>query len=801
MFKNYIKIAIRNFQKHKGYSAINVFGLAIGIACCLLIFMYVKDELTYDRFQSKADRIFRINSEIDWFGNKDLMGATNVVEAKEYSDRIPGISTFTRYKYAAVVVKKGEEYVNQFNALFSDPSTFQIFDYKVVSGVLPNEFDNLNAVVIAESIALKYFNRADVAGEEMTIKLEGKMEQFVVEAVYEDFPTNSSLNTLIYLPWKKSKGLANIAPSRAWNNVSITSVLLLDEGVSADLIEKQMKAVRVELNPGENGQWVRNINSYLQPITNIHMSVGINANSGIKNASNPTYSYVLGGIGLLILILACINFANLSVARSIPRAKEIGLRKVLGARREQVAWQFLGEAFLVSFLAFVIGLILAELFLPVFSELTNKEFSAGIWQDPFMLAACFFIVCMSALLAGAYPAFFASRFSILNSLSGKVRMNGKQYLTKGLVLFQFTVAAILVIGTVAMNQQISHLLQVDLGYDDQNLAILSLNGNEKMATIVKSELAKNPNILDLSLTSGFNSATSMGYGDDSFFSILSLIDSSFIQTKGLSLLKGRMLDEGSDLYYRTNDTLDNIVVTSAFLEKVKYEGDPLGLVLNDGGEEDAEDEYRVVGVIDDFIYGSAKSGVQPLALTTASLDNGFYQQLYIRYRDGFATELEAVLEDAWKAVDPFAPVSFSFVEENNQASYAEEKRWKSIITASSTIAVIISCLGLFGMAHLSAQQRQKEIGVRKVLGANVNELVLMLNLYFTKLVIISAFVAIPVAYYFLEDWLSNFAYRITLGLSVFAIPTLITLFIAIITVSIQSYRTANSNPVDSLRNE
>ncbi|KYG73568.1 hypothetical protein AWW68_12825 [Roseivirga spongicola] len=765
----------------------------------MLIFLYVKDELTYDRFHTNVDRIYRINSEIDWFGNKDLMGASNLVEAKEYADRIPEVEAFTRYKSTALVIKKGEEYVNQYGALFTDSGTFDIFDYEVLDGALDGALDDLNSIVISRSIAEKYFDRVNVVGEELTIKLEGKLEQFIIQAVFEDFPINSSLNPNIYFPLEKSNDFRNLKPERAWNNIGNTSILMLRAGSDPLEVEKKLREVRLQLNPEEDS-WARGIMSYLEPLKSFHLNTEVQGSSGVSNASDPTYSYILGGIGLLILILACINFANLSVARSIPRAKEIGLRKVLGAQRKQIALQFLGEAFYVSVIAFVLGLILAELLLPTFGQLTGKDFSSRIWNDAYLIGICLGVVAFSGLMAGSYPAFFVSRFSVLKSLSGRVKMSGRQYLTKGLVLFQFAIAAILVIGTIGMNQQISFLLKTDLGYNDKDLVSMSIRGSEKQANIVTSELAKDPNITKVALGGDFSSATSMGYGEEEFFCVVSAIDTSFIDVLGLELLQGRNIKQTEDAYIRGQDTLTNIVVNQKFLEKIKFDGDPIGLYITSGGDEE-EDAYRIVGVVNDFIYSSAKSGVSPISFIAGSAEKGSFNKVNVKHSAGYASEIEGKLTDAWRKVDPYTPLSFSFVEEQNRESYFDEKRWRSIITSATVIAIIISCLGLFGMAHLSSQQRQKEIGVRKVLGASVRELVFMLNLSFTKLVAISAIVAIPAAYYFLDDWLSNFAFRIDLGVLVFLIPTLITLFIAVLTVSIQSYRTANANPINSLRDE
>ncbi|WP_286756741.1 ABC transporter permease [Roseivirga sp. UBA838] len=804
MLKNYLKIAIRNLSKHKGYSFINIFGLAVGICCCLLIFLYVKDELTYDRFQSKANRIYRINSVIDWFGNKDTMGATNRVEAFEYTQRIPEIVDFTRFSSATIVVQKNEEWVQEYGSFYTDPGTFRIFDFRVLDGSLEEALSNINSVVINRTMAEKYFGSVKVAGRQLNIKLEGNVEKYVIDAVFEDLPHNSSLYGQAYFSWQKFERVRPLRnPTRAWSNIGYTSVVLLDkENVDIQLLEQKLKEVRLTLNPDEKeGEWARNIDSKLQAFTSIHLDKEISSSAGLRSSSNPTYSYILSGIGFLILLLACINFANLSVARSIPRAKEIGIRKVLGARKKQVAWQFLGEALYISIIAFVLGLILAELFLPTFSQLTNKSFSSGIIQDAYLVLACLGVVALSALLAGAYPAFVVARFQILKSLSGKVKLQGRQYLTKGLVLFQFAIAAILVIGTLAMNRQISFLLNTDLGYEDKNMAVMQLGGNRSQAGVIMSELLKNPNISMTSYSDGFGSATSLGYNNKEFFSAYTEVDTNFIHLMDLDLVAGRNLKPLRDVYPKGTDTLTNLIVTENFIEKAGIEGDAVGTFLTGGGGDDAKDQYRIVGVVKDFIYSSAKNGVSPVVMIAGNPDNGDFGSISMRYQPEYSTQLEATLNEIWRKVDPYTPLQFFFQEEINRNSYGEEKRWKSIITTASVIAIIISCLGLFGMAHLSAQQRQKEIGVRKVLGATVGQLVYMLNLSFTKLVLLASLVAIPVAYYFLDDWLSNFAFRINLGALLFLAPTLLTLSIALLTVTVQSFRTASANPVDSLRDE
>jgi len=801
MLRNYFKIAIRNLLKHKGYSFINIFGLAVGIGCCLLIFIFVKDELTYDRFQSKADRIYRVNSLIDWMGDKDLSGITGEIEAPSYAERIPEIEAYTRYAYSSISAQKGEEWVKQYNSLFTDPGTFEIFDYEVLSGSLAGALDDLNNVVISRAVAEKFFDKVDVAGEEMRIKLNGEVENYIVAAVYDDLPENSSLDAEIYFSWEKYRTF-NKLPPNPWSNLSTTTIVMFrDVPDDVGKLEAKFQEVRLALNPDEEeDKWARGIESKLQPLLDIHLG-DVDSNTGLKEPSEPTYSYILAGIGVLILVLACINFANLSVARSIPRAKEIGLRKVMGAQKSSVAWQFLGEALLVSSISFIIGLILAEFFLPVFGRLTNKTFTESIIQDPILISASFVFIIFTTVLAGSYPAFFVARFSILHSLSGRVKLNGRQYLTKGLVMFQFAIAAVLIIGTLTMYKQISFMLNTDLGYNDKNLAILNLGENGTKADVIASELSSNPNFEMISKSNGFGSMRSLGYGDTKFWTITTSVDTAFLNTVGLHLKAGRNLKHLEDKYIQAGDTLNNIIVSQSFIDKIEFDGDPIGLIVHDGGDEQTN-IFRIVGVIDDFIYASAKIGLAPMAFITGDANKRWgFQKINIRYREGYDTKVQAALLETWRKVDPYSPMNFYFEEESNLNSYQQEKRWRSIITSASVIAIIISCLGLFGMAHLSAQQRQKEIGVRKVLGASVSQLIYMLNIGFTKMVMVSAIVAIPISYYFVEDWLSSFAFRIDLGVLIFVLPTAITLLIALSTVSIQSIRTANSNPVNSLRNE
>ena len=643
MLKNYSKVTIRNLLNNKVYSLVNICGLALGIACCLLIFTYVNNEFSHDKFHSKIDRIYRVNSVYQFFSSKSTSPVTNVLEAKIFADEIPEIESFTRYAGASVSIQKGEEWLRyERGAIFSDPNTFDIFDYKVLSGSLERALSGLNNIVISEELAQKTFGRTDVAGQELVIKLfNDNSERYIIDAVVEDFPPNSSHNVSIYFSWLKYSASSTFNAS--WNSLNVTSILLLREKPE-DLkqLESDLYRVRAK-HAGEDGEWV--LETLLQPFAHVHLDEVVELESpGLKTySSSVTYSYVLGTIGVLILFLACINFSNLSIARSIPRAKEIGVRKVLGARKAQVAQQFFSETFIVTVVSFVLGIILSEFFLPTFNYLTSREFSSIIVGDFGLMVSGLVFIVLTAILSGSYPAYFVARFSILSSLSGKTKSFGKQYLAKGLVFIQFAIALVLVIGMVTMKSQINLMLNADLGYNDKNLAIVGLDFESRdHAQKISNELLRNPNIEEVSLSNDYIGRNMVTFKGESFYSEFIGIDSLFLTTMEINLKEGRNLRQPSDLFERQDDTLAAVIVTERFLKEANIVGDPLGLVVQNGNAENATDRYKIVGVANDYIK-STKLGALPIAFVAGR--DRFYK-INIRYRPG----TEESIKDAVQSI-------------------------------------------------------------------------------------------------------------------------------------------------------
>lgn len=792
MLRNYIKITLRNLVKHKGYSFINITGLAVGIACCLLIFLYVKDELTYDRYHKNGDRIFRITSKISFAGNESTMAVSGFPEGQAYLEAVPEIESMARIDSDAGIVTHGEDYINQTGLVYTDQSLFTMFDFRLIDGAFDGAFNDPENIIITKEMAIKYFGEEDVAGEAMEINIKNQRALYYISAVIDNHPSNSSFTFKIALPWVNLENQLNAYRLGSWSNISISTYLLLRENVDASVIEAKMAEVRKSHTSGE--EFAMGIVNGLQPIADTHLNTELGGGDGIDNPVDSSYSYILSGIALIILVVACINFANLSVARSLPRAREIGVRKVLGARSRQLAFQFLNEAFIMCLISFIMGLVLAELALPVFGSLMKKTFYHGILSDVPLMISCLGLVMFTAFLSGFYPAFVVSGFDTVKSLKGRVSLKGNANVPKVLVVVQFTIAIVLIVGTIAMNRQIDFMVNMDLGYDDSHLVrINSYNsGTPNIAQLFKDELARNPNIVAVAAANDYNSLTGARFGDHQFGVIFNDIDDQYLDVIGARILQGRTLKKGSDLYINGNDTLSNVLVNEAFVKEAGLDEPLLKTYGNN----------RIVGVVEDFYFGSTKHKVSPVEfLADDESNNDQFQSIYVKYSPEYLPMVKGELEAIWRKHVPFKPFVSEFVSEANANRYQEEVRWRRIISYASILAISVSILGLFGLAHLATQQRVKEIGIRKVLGANLAQIILLLNTRFSKLIAISILLATPIAFYTVEQWLANFANTIKVNALLILIPGLFTFFIAFVTVSLQSIKTANSNPVDSLRNE
>ena len=808
MIRNYFKTAVRNLIKYKGYSFINITGLALGIACCLLIILYVKDELTFDRFHQNGENIYRMQSSLLMNDNKQVFNAVNLPAGPTLKEELPEVIEQVRFLSSSMEIKVGEKEFNEGNAYYTEPQFLEVFNFPAINGEGVGSLKSTSQIVLTKETAMKYFGSADVIGESLQVKMNAEWKTFQVGAVLRDVPSNSSLDFSLLLPLQTYLNLNNRQGNDAadWHQIEISfqTFIVAIPGMDKQLLTDKMDEVKSKYMSGVMAEMMR---FEIQPFWDIHFDESTSIGDGMREASSKIYSLLLSGIAFLILILACINFTNLSVARALPRAREIGVRKVVGAVRKQLVSQFLTEALFVSMVAFAIGLIVAQLVLPAFERITEKEFSVAIIDDPLYVLISFAVVLLAAFVAGIYPAVMISRLNTVKALKGNLgRFGGKNLISKVLVVFQFTIAVVLIIGTLTMNRQITYMINKDKGYDDSNIIGIPLvvsegdysnNGGsgERMLQLIKNELSNSPSIaLVTGMSSGLNISMMMRVDEETgerqqVRSYMQRVAPDFIETMGMEILEGRSFNmENGD------SERNKILVNESFAEKMNWGDTVIGRSFGFG-----ENPSKVIGLVKDYNFRSLINEVEPIVIN--QYESQPVGEIMVKFKEGTLTESLAAVEAAWRKFNTLAPFEHFLLEERNANAYDDQVRWRSILIVASLVAVVISCLGLFGLAYMSTQRRTKEIGVRKVLGASVPTIVLILSRGFSSLVLISFVIACPLAYYGAEEWLSGFPYRISLGVDMFIVAGIVTIVISWLTVSWHSVKTATANPVKALRYE
>ena len=809
MIRNYFKTAIRNLIKYKGYSFINITGLAMGIACCLLIILYVKDELTFDRFHQNGKNIYRMQSSLLMNDNKQVFNAVNLPAGPTLKEELPEVIEQVRFLASSLEIKVGEKEFNEGNAYYTEPQFLDIFNFPPIEGEGVSSLQSTSQIVLTRETAEKYFGRTDVIGESLQVKMNGEWRTFHVGAVLKNVPSNSSLDFNLLLPFEVYLASNNRQGNEAsdWQRIEISfqTFIVAVPGIEKQLLTDKMDEVKAKYMNGVMAEMMR---FEIQPLWDIHFDPSATNGDGMREASNKVYSMLLSGIAFVILILACINFTNLSVARALPRAKEIGVRKVVGAVRGQLVAQFLSEALFVSMVAFVVGLALAQLVLPSFERITEKEFSVAIVDDLFYVLLSFIVVLLAAFVAGIYPAIMISRFNPVKALKGNLgRFGGKHIISKVLVVFQFTIAAVLIIGTLTMNRQITYMINKDKGYTDENIIGIPLvtserdhgDGNsgrgERMLNLIENELSNSPTVTSVTgKSSGLNISMMMRVDETTgerqqVRSYMQRVTPGFVETLGIEILEGRGFDPEKGETER-----DKILVNESFAKKMNWGDTVVGRNFGFG-----ENPSKVIGLVKDYNFRSLVNEVEPIVINQSRSQP--IGEILVKFKEGTLTESLAATEAAWKKFNPLAPFEHFLLEERNADAYSDQVRWRSILIIASLVAIVISCLGLFGLAYMSTQRRAKEIGVRKVLGASIPMIVFILSRGFSSLVFISFVIACPLAYYGAEEWLSGFPYRIRLGADMFIIAGVVMIVVAWLTVSWHSVKTAVANPVKALRYE
>lgn len=798
MFRNYFKTAFRNLRRNKVYSFINIAGLSLGLACAMLIMLYVKDEVSYDLFHKGIGQIYRVvykNIKPD-SSVENLDGNSGYFQGPKFAAGIPEIKTFVRFQQNNQDLKRGTEVKSQ-EVFYTDSSFFSAFSFPLLSGNPKTALKEPNAVVISEDMAKREFGTKDALGKPLLFKNEEKFEPYVVTGVAKKCPQNSSIKFDVLMPIKVSK--EDVGNNENWFNFFLNTFVVLNPGADVKAVEAKMKniyeadaAATIKMM-AEKFDFKDKSVYFLQPFLDMHLNKQLGASNGLADGSNPTYSYILSGIAIFILLIACINFINLTVARSVKRAKEIGIRKVVGGERKQLVIQFLGESFILSFIAFLLAIGVVQLILPVFNTLANKALSISYLIDVKLISGYILLFLITGLLAGFYPALVLSKYNPVQTLYSRFTLAGKNYLQKSLVVLQFTLASFLIIATITIFFQFNYLTTQKLGYDDSNLITVDKRWMKRSeAYLLKDELLKNPNIISVAPKNGGSWGTGAKVtGDKQINFAYETVDETYVPMLKLEITQGRNFSPDFP-----SDSTHSVLVNESFVKEAGWKN-PIGQEVNFWYNND--EKYTVIGVVKDYHYESLTSKIGK-QLFTMKPGNGF-GKVFIKIKPGSETASLQTIEKTFKKLFPISPYSYKFVDQENLKRYEAENKWKQIMLFSAILTIFISCIGLFGLSVLAAEKRTKEIGIRKVLGASVSGVVTILSKDFLKLVIISLLVAIPLSWIAANKWLENYPYRITLSWWMFAFAGILVVLIALITVSFQAIKAAMGNPAKALRTE
>lgn len=799
------------------YAGINIFGLSVGVAVVIMLALYVRDEWSFDLFHEKIDRIHRVWVKEQVENELYFNTVTPFILGDELAANFPEVEAMTRYLTVSDLVQKGD-FSGQETIHLVSPNFFTVFDFPWQQGDAARFGSDLREVVLTPAAAEKYFGSANVVGQSLSIRMGGEWQEFRVGGIIEAAPDNSSIQYEMIIPFDNAKTLVSERGRQSWTNVNPETYVLLGEGVDADAFTKRLvpyidQQVARIYEPGE-------YQVGFQPMSDIHLNNEYPV--GYAPVSDGRYPYILSGIAALILILAGINFVTLALGRSVNRAQEVGVRKVTGARRWQLMTQFWSEAVLVSLISTVLGVMLAEACLPVFSELADKTLAISYSLNFLLLLLS--LALTVGLLAGVYPALVISGYQPLRAIRGSVGKLGqdKHLVLRGLVGFQFTLSVILIICTFIMQSQMKFIQNKNLGFDQEQVLVLPFSeapstskglsavyaDGQRAGELLRNELAGNPLIQGVSVSShtfGAPGWTQVGYSDAAtqqirFFRLLN-VDDRFLEVLDIKVAEGRAFDR--DI---TTDMETGVMINQTM---AGYLGmtNPVGQLLPK-----PFDKFKVIGVTDDFNFSTLHSPVEPLLISMNFIDimraapdlsylDSPTAKINIKISGSEINAAVSNVEAAWQKVAPDQPFDFYFMDEAVGQQYTSERRLSRIITFGSLLAIFIACLGLFGIATLTVGQRRKEIGIRKVLGASVLSIFMLLNKRLTIMVTIATIVAVPVAYWLMQQWLDDFAFRVGVSPLWFILSALIAIGVAWLAVSYQSIRAARVNPIESLRSE
>lgn len=807
MFKNSVKIAVRNLLKYKFYSILNLTGLAIGIATCLLILLFVQDELNYDKYNDKADRIYRIVADFKLGGSTFVSPQLGPATAEAFSNDFEEVKSVVRMReLGSRFIKYGDNSFKETRIFEADSTFFEIFSIPLIAGNPKTALVKPYTLIISKSMAEKYFGSEDPLGK--VLQFNGE-DDFEISGVFKDIPSGSHFHADFILAMRPR----NDGSKDYWlSNMSYFTYILLQKNYDYKNLEAKFPAMvdkyigpELQYFTGKTLDELREGGSdgayYLQSLTDIHLysdTMGeIEPNSDIK------YVYIFSAIAVFILLIACINFMNLATARSAGRAKEVGIKKVLGSERKDLVKQFLTESIIMSIISTALALGLIQLLLPYFNNLSNKQLEISYLTNAQFLIGIILLTLFIGVLAGSYPALFISSFKPVSVLKGKLRSGAKNgFLRSSMVVFQFCSSIIMIIATTVVYNQLQYIQNKKVGFNKENVIILhDTYILDKQVEAFKNEVVENPNIISGTISSylpvessrGMNGTFREGRPDDEKMSPMQTwrVDYDYIKTMGMQIVDGRAFSKefGSDS--------TAVIINEAAARHFGWD-EPVGKRISQFTSSDGDiANFNIIGVVKDFHYESLRNTIGPVLLFLRPNTWG----MAFRYKAANTSDVVNFIKDEWNKFSSGRALEYTFMDEDYTKMYKAEKKIEEIFSVFAFLAIFIGCLGLFGLAAFTAEQKTKEIGIRKVLGASVPGIVVMLSKEFAKLVIIAFVISVPVSYYYMNMWLQDFQYRIGLTSGIFIFAGLVAIAIAMITVSYHAIKIATTNPSKSLRYE
>jgi len=792
MIRNYLITAIRTIFRQKGFSLINILGLALGLACSLLILLWVQDELSFDKFHENAEHLYRVEEDQFYSGRVYHVNVTPYPCGPAWKDEIPEIEDACRWQWPnGMLFKYGEVSFYEGGCAAVDSSFFNMFNFTLKTGNPSQVLAEPWSMVLTEEIAEKYFGNEEPIGKVLTIN---NQHEFTVTGVLETPPKNSIMNFKILVPFSYMHETGQYQDN--WGNNSIRTYVMLHENAIIDTVNSKLTRMVRQHNEGSDTEFM------VAAFSDIHL----HQYWGYSNDPGAiVFVYIFSAIALFVLLIASINFMNLSTARSANRAREIGLRKTAGANRTAIIIQFFGESVLLAFISLLFALVIVSSILPVFNTISGKNLDFSSLLSLRFIISMILVALSAGLISGIYPALYLSAFRPIKVLKGDLSSGMKSgRMRKILVIVQFTLSVFLIIGTVVVYKQLNYMKSKDLGYDREHMFYVNMRGDIKEHYYTfKEELMKNPQVLGVSASGhqphniGSNSGGANWEGKDPELEVLigyNPVDFDYIETMKIEIKHGRSFsqDHPSDLF---RDTTANFLINEevARIMGVENPVDQRFSFWNIHG--------RVIGVMKDWHYHSVRTKIEPLVLVTGSVDY-WLSYLVVRIAPGDISKTMKGIEDIWNEVIPAYPFDYQFVDEDLDRMYRSEERLGNLLKYFTILAIIIACLGLFGLASFTAEQRTREIGIRKVMGSRVRAIIILLSKEFTILVLVSCILAIPTAWYVLKNvFLKNFEYRTDMTWWIFAGASILALAIALLTVIYQAARAALTNPSDALRHE